>query len=146
MWAGALSSLYFKLRIDQIVQDPLRRRFANCLHWYNRLQQSTNTFVDAILKRSRRDIQVDAENSDLSHETVSIGNDTQLEALFTPESSPNPTIDQEDQQHAKRMRRDSVGSVRARPSAYLRARCPICFGGSSSFSEGYVFHCVYFAN
>ncbi|KAE9382780.1 hypothetical protein BT96DRAFT_747706, partial [Gymnopus androsaceus JB14] len=37
-------------------QDPLRRRFANALQWYNNLQQSTNEFVDSVLQRSRQAI------------------------------------------------------------------------------------------
>lgn len=130
---------YFgKLGIDYTLKDPLRRRFANALQWYNRLQQSTNVFVDGVLQNSRQAIQVDAEDTNFTHENLPARNNPQSEGLFTPENSPSPASDEEDQRPGKRGCREPASSTHTRPSDYLCARCPICFGGKSCFSEGYV--------
>lgn len=115
------------------MKDPLRRRFGNALQWYNRLQQSTNEYVDSVIQNSRQANQLDTEDSEPTTQ-----NDTSNDSLFTPENSPSPTTAEEDQRPGKRGRREPAGSARIRPSEYLRARCPICFGGSFCFSEGCV--------
>ena len=81
--------------------------------------------MDGITESSRQALQLNAEDSD------------QFESLFTPKNSPGPATE-EGQRPVKRGRREPAGSACARPSEYLRTQCPIRFGGSSGFSEGYV--------
>lgn len=133
-------------------KEPLRQRFANSLQWYNRLQQSTNQFVDGALQRARQTIPlkgIQLEVGDSPHTDENSRNSPQIQSLFTPENSPSPLFtpetspsppSEEERRHGKRARRESAGSVplRSRPSDYLRARCPMCFGGCSRFSDRYV--------
>lgn len=93
--------------------------------------------MDGVLQRSRQAVVDDTEDDHLANNTPA-GSGSQRERLFTPESSPAFVDDEDDQRPSKRGRRDSTGEARTRPSDYLRARCPICFGGKSRFAEGYV--------
>lgn len=93
--------------------------------------------MDSVLQNACQAIQIEAE--DLAHKAVSSRNKPEI--LSTPKILPSPAV--EEQQNGKRACRDLRHSTHARssrlwPSDYLRARCPICFSGSSCFSEGYV--------
>ncbi|KAJ3715448.1 hypothetical protein C8R42DRAFT_549560, partial [Lentinula raphanica] len=116
-------------------KDPLRRRFTMALRWYNALQNSTNHFVDSYLEIQRQEI-TDTPSLPPTPSTPSPPTLSTTSAR-TP-STPVPETGAELARPSKRARHDEEepNTSRTRPSQYLRARCPLCFGGSSDFADG----------
>ncbi|KAG6848330.1 hypothetical protein H0H93_001148 [Arthromyces matolae] len=78
------------------IEDPLRRRFANAFHWFEKLDH---------LKERRMQEAIAASRSLIF---------TELQKLTTEPNAENEGNDQ------------------LRPSDYLRAKCPLCFGSSTA--------------
>jgi len=99
-------------------EDPLRKRFSNALHWYNVLQDRASYFLDQMIEVGREEI------------------------LREDNEEPEPPA--EDSRQNEEDRLPGEGSVPLlRPSEYLRARCPICFGGKvSASSQLNAFACI----
>ncbi|KAJ3968127.1 hypothetical protein EV361DRAFT_806133 [Lentinula raphanica] len=96
-------------------QDPLRRRFSNSLQWYNTLLQVTTHYVDRVVAEGRSS----ALAGSLSPEVLGISSATEIEE----DGFMHRSLD------------DDEECSRDRPSEYLRQRCPLCFGGTSSLEQ-----------
>ncbi|KAJ3764725.1 hypothetical protein FB446DRAFT_656203 [Lentinula raphanica] len=96
-------------------QEPLRRRFANALQWFNTLQDVATQYIDRVIDDTRTSSWTPAMSST---------NDT------------NDTNGDHDDHRYKRARlitqREHEEDIRLCPSEYLRQRCPLCFGGTST--------------
>ncbi|KAG6912599.1 hypothetical protein DXG01_013537, partial [Tephrocybe rancida] len=105
-------------------EGSLRKRFGNALVWYNVLQDATTRHIDQILRVARcHAIEID-NGMDISLEDEDEHNEEDSPIVVAGfkrghdednvEEPPNPFPDP---------------LARVRPSDYLRARCPLCFGG-----------------
>ncbi|KAJ3713997.1 hypothetical protein DFJ43DRAFT_1134907 [Lentinula guzmanii] len=130
-------------------KDPLRRRFSNCLRWYNVLQHRANSQICSVLTSTRTTIQ--AELLAQPPSTLA-GSEFSLDDLF--DSSDDQSTGDKDLSriHAefdnnedsesgaitKRQRTIAPDPPPlTRPSEYLRERCPVCFGGKTKFKDGF---------
>ncbi|KAJ3717384.1 hypothetical protein C8R42DRAFT_586975 [Lentinula raphanica] len=103
-------------------EDPLRRRFGNALQWYNSLREATTQLIDSTLAVSRSWLpECDEPSKDFS-EFVDPGVEREREVDEESDVSDDEV---------------TVPDL-TRPSEYLRARCPLCFGGNRTISEGIV--------
>jgi hypothetical protein len=97
----------------------LRRRFADALQWFNRLEHITCAYIDSILAvtRSTLDASDDLLNKDEDNEgSQSSQDDENSEVDENTDSTLSPP-------------------PLTRPSEYLRARCPLCFGGRTKLPQ-----------
>ncbi|KAJ3715792.1 hypothetical protein C8R42DRAFT_698260 [Lentinula raphanica] len=88
-------------------EDPLRRRFGNALQWYTSLQDAITQFVDSLLSPSK-----------------------DYPEIVDKEPTMHKGNNEDDEDEGEE---DELNLIR--PSVYLRARCPLCFGGNSNMSE-----------
>ncbi|KAJ7909808.1 hypothetical protein B0H13DRAFT_1877310 [Mycena leptocephala] len=105
-----LGDLGFKLLHD----DSMRRQFLACLEWYTHLRDRVDAHVDRVLEVTQK-YQLSAnavEDDDAEHDPRSIPSAQEEENPF-----PDP-------------------EARARPSEYLCAHCPACFGGDFKRGDG----------
>ncbi len=125
-------------------QDPLRRRFGNTLQFYNCLKDSVVFTLDKVTTSIRNPVPppmlVSFEEDDPE---TDCDEPNARDSLFTatplaqrPTSTPrNPQKRHRDEPDTEEEDADLDGSpfpdppARERPSEYLRARCPCCFGG-----------------
>ncbi|KAJ3716253.1 hypothetical protein DFJ43DRAFT_1006930 [Lentinula guzmanii] len=129
-------------------KDPLRRRFSNCLRWYNVLQHRANSQICSVLTSTRTTIQ--AELLAQPPSTLA-GSEFSLDDLF--DSSDDQSTgdkdlsrihaefdDNEDSESGAITKRQCTIAPDppplSRPSEYLRERCPVCFGGKTKFKDG----------
>ncbi|KAJ3732470.1 hypothetical protein DFJ43DRAFT_1154503 [Lentinula guzmanii] len=103
-------------------EDPLRRRFGSALQWFNSLLHATTQFVDSIVAVTR--------------DSLNVSDDT-LDVQSNESASESHSSEEDESEPRKRTRPDpdSASLPLTRPSEYLRARCPLCFGGSSTMSK-----------
>ncbi|KAJ3817212.1 hypothetical protein F5880DRAFT_1618497 [Lentinula raphanica] len=101
-------------------EDPLRRRFGNALQWYNSLCKATTQLIDSTLAVSRSWLPECNEPSKDFSEFVDPGVEREREVDEESDVSDDEV---------------TVPDL-TRPSEYLRARCPLCFGGNRTISEG----------
>lgn len=94
---------------SHILQDSLRRRFANTLQWYGALRDAHVAYVNGIILDRRKDLVncIDARPPNNASEAG--------------ELAPRPAV-----------RPEGTSERKVRPSSYLRERCPLCFGGRES--------------
>ncbi|KAJ3978702.1 hypothetical protein F5890DRAFT_1389853, partial [Lentinula detonsa] len=137
-------------------EDPLRRRFANALQWFVTLHDQASTKINSILNTARAQIipssmaNIPAKRSPLFHcERANV-------AEYNPRTnraSNSGSADSSDREDAntsgrKRARssdesddddyaRETEPRSLSRPSEYLRSRCPLCFGGYSTYRNFY---------
>ncbi|KAJ3715841.1 hypothetical protein C8R42DRAFT_544498, partial [Lentinula raphanica] len=115
-------------------KDPLRRRFGNALQWYNSLQDLTTNFVDSALATAR-DGNVDEDASGAEEA------ETETEELEREDGTQQDDSDRSStaSHEAKRPLciRDEEQTPLCRPTEYLRARCPLCFGGQRCSDQSY---------
>ncbi|KAK7456327.1 hypothetical protein VKT23_010574 [Stygiomarasmius scandens] len=120
-WCGALEDYLRQQGYWLQGQDPLRRRFGNCLLWFNSLQDAVRAHVKSGLEIIRT-------------EQLQQSNDTPQ----APGAEGDPDDAANGQQKRKSTEETLVygppppPSLPSRASAYLRSRCAICFGGTSS--------------
>ncbi|KAG6805937.1 hypothetical protein H0H92_013348, partial [Tricholoma furcatifolium] len=153
-WCKAHERFLHRLGYKLTTEGSLRKRFGNALVWYNALKDATTSHVDSILNRVRRS-QLDLEDGvdiadefelpdpfssplartlnlpdEIPHDTCSENGDDDLSRETTPDSDEDqacdrvPSDDDEACANPFPLPRDRV-----RPSDFLRARCPLCFGG-----------------
>ncbi|THU86821.1 hypothetical protein K435DRAFT_682930 [Dendrothele bispora CBS 962.96] len=150
-WCGTLED-YLRSQGHKLVgQDPLRRRFGNALQWFNSLQAITVKHVKTILEETRAQSHNDSApgpqvNSPTSDNTVTTPRENTTSSDFGPMQNASADFDMgfsDDQQigegsshkrphssdHMEHMGTDRDKPPPNRPSEYLRARCPVCFGG-----------------
>ncbi|THU82162.1 hypothetical protein K435DRAFT_692076 [Dendrothele bispora CBS 962.96] len=146
-WCGALEDFLRSQGYKLVGQDPLRRRFGNALQWFDSLQDATNIHIKSILGNTREQICAEALRGPPGPPTRTLeDNPTGTEDTISSESAPvqNASVDMGNTDetefggHRKRPH-DSDQTDHAhgegderplnRPSEYLRARCPVCFGG-----------------
>ncbi|THU88323.1 hypothetical protein K435DRAFT_580048, partial [Dendrothele bispora CBS 962.96] len=121
--------------------DPLRRRFASSLMWYNSLQNAVAANVKDIIEEARLARKV--EGCETEEEDNSGGENARVGSRNLGNSSQEDLSDRRDlDEHSrsgvKRVRAESPESgkdsvyptapCKDRPSEYLRSRCPLCFG------------------
>ncbi|KAJ3764881.1 hypothetical protein FB446DRAFT_709922, partial [Lentinula raphanica] len=111
-WCSALQDFLQNQGYHLHSQDPLRRRFANALQWFNTLQDVATRHIDRVIEDSRTSSQTPAMPS---------------------------TNDADDHHQSKRARHITEGENEAdtklQPSEYLRRRCLLCFGGTSTLGN-----------
>ncbi|KAJ3978980.1 hypothetical protein F5890DRAFT_1421989 [Lentinula detonsa] len=125
-------------------QDPLRRRFSNALRWFNALQQSMKSTVDASINQTRSKIQsLNTSPPDVLPPAPSPSsappplNDCDIEEeLFGIASSSDDEREQSEPLPKRARTDDTSPQVLLRPSEYLRSRCPLCFGGNTKLEDG----------
>jgi hypothetical protein len=137
--------------------DPLRRRFANALQWFMSLVDMTSARIDSILHEVRADLVASSavtgtyrspaehcgETPTETGESTDSENDTDREQRNRVTFEEVVDEEVEPREARKRNREDSsdedewdpsASDARpeplARPTEYLRTRCPLCFGGS----------------
>ncbi|KAK7454576.1 hypothetical protein VKT23_011328 [Stygiomarasmius scandens] len=139
-WCGALSDYLRQQGYWLNGQDPLRRRFGNCLLWFNSLQDAIRIRLRSDLERIRTDLlelPIDAHfrgahglpaagvrGVTMSSETSTITDSTQQKRKHCKKSPRVGTVNAHDHQNP-----DNRSPARA--STYLRSRCPLCFGGTT---------------
>ncbi|KZT31657.1 hypothetical protein SISSUDRAFT_994829 [Sistotremastrum suecicum HHB10207 ss-3] len=96
-------------------KDSLRRRFSNALLWFNYLEDTLETNIDHL-------IHADSEDSSVTHEHSQESNPPSPTADLHSRSTSSSSDDHD----------EDTQNSRTQPSAYLRARCPLCFGGDWS--------------
>ncbi|THU88157.1 hypothetical protein K435DRAFT_680385, partial [Dendrothele bispora CBS 962.96] len=120
-------------------KDPLRRRFGNALQWFNSLQASCEANITGLLNDTRHALygEVEEDESGQARRHVTI-EEVQDEESHLGDSECAEEVDlayTERNSEGSRKRRRLDGHEthpsypRARPSEYLRRRCPTCFGG-----------------
>ncbi|KAJ3717495.1 hypothetical protein C8R42DRAFT_587027 [Lentinula raphanica] len=140
-------------------EDPLRRRFGNALQWYISLQDSITQFMDSLLSATRSLLLGDPEPSKdwpevVDEELTTCEELTDKVAEYEEEEDEGEHNDedegeQDDEDEGEQDNEDEGDEDEddgdedddddldlTRPSEYLRARCPLCFGGNSTMSGG----------
>ncbi|KZS89187.1 hypothetical protein SISNIDRAFT_395865, partial [Sistotremastrum niveocremeum HHB9708] len=112
-------------------KDSLRRRFSNALLWFNYLEDTLETNIDHLIHADSTDSSVTHDHSQESNppsRTADLHSVNNSDAIIPPTSDPpkRSTSSSSDDHDG-----DTQNS-RTQPSAYLRARCPLCFGGDWS--------------
>ncbi|KZT31482.1 hypothetical protein SISSUDRAFT_960363, partial [Sistotremastrum suecicum HHB10207 ss-3] len=121
-------------------QDSLRRRFSNALLWFNYLEDTLETHIDRL-------IHTDSDDSSVTHEDSQDSNPPSSTADLHSDNNSSETPpdlaylsddDDDEPQPFDRHKADDSSSIDddhegtkhppTQPSAYLRARCPLCFG------------------
>lgn len=135
-------------------EDPLRRRFANSLHWFMSLVDMTKARIDIVLQHSRKEIVPQSSTSPVcldpgthcGRPPLQAGqeecDEVRTSGTTTREGDNNRV---EEERHRKRGREcedegnhleeDDNRDAReeetlSHPTEYLRSRCPACFGGN----------------
>ncbi|KAG6823501.1 hypothetical protein H0H92_010012, partial [Tricholoma furcatifolium] len=141
-WCKAHERFLDRLGYKLTPEGSLRKRFGNALLWYNALKDATASHVDAVLHRERRS-QLDLEDG------IDIADEFELPDPFSSplsrfhnlpdDISPLATPDYCDDEPPAELGSDDDDEPcanpfpsppdRVRPSDFLRARCPLCFGG-----------------
>ncbi|KAK6974115.1 hypothetical protein R3P38DRAFT_3335893 [Favolaschia claudopus] len=135
-------------------RNALRRRFGNALEWYSAMRDLTTAKIDAAISSARHSLAPEAPetpravNTPLPHSSPAptpLSSPTKRRRADTPppDSSP-PSSPPASPSKRRRQRPPSPSSSpppsraeypfnlpeeRTRPSEYLRAICPACFGG-----------------
>ncbi|KAJ3720690.1 hypothetical protein C8R42DRAFT_696843 [Lentinula raphanica] len=105
-WCSALQDFLDSQGYHLHSQDPLRRRFANALQWFNSLQDAATQYIDQSIQQTRSSLQSSiADQHNHQHK------------------------------RARHLEDVEVEEVKTRPSEYLRRRCPLCFGGKNRLSD-----------
>jgi hypothetical protein len=140
-------------------EDPLRRRFANALQWFMSLHDMSSAQIDTILHGVRADLipsssvtgtyrspaaHCDHATTEAASQEASSDSDTDTIRPKRRQVTVEEVADEdlEESNSRKRNRENSSEeeewdpstsdlrfSPLARPSEYLRTRCPLCFGG-----------------
>ncbi|KAJ3720488.1 hypothetical protein C8R42DRAFT_696783 [Lentinula raphanica] len=128
-WVDTINDFLYSQGYQLQGKDPLRRRFGNALQWYNSLQNLTVEFVDSVLSTAR---DYNSKENVLQFDEADCERDEELE---TEDGAGQDDSDRESDvsQVAKRPfhARDEAPTHLSRPTEYLRARCPLCFGGET---------------
>ncbi|KII82981.1 hypothetical protein PLICRDRAFT_84208, partial [Plicaturopsis crispa FD-325 SS-3] len=154
-WCDAVESFLDARGYKLGTRNSIRRRFSNALVWYGSLVNTTRASVTKYVEECRNDVFVEASGGHREQETAERvgrqrGHKVTVEEV--EEGSDDDTCRatpashravEEDNDRAERVdgTAGSVGSDGggnpeaspveglSRPSEYLRARCPLCFGG-----------------
>ncbi|KAJ6568559.1 hypothetical protein B0H19DRAFT_1256310 [Mycena capillaripes] len=135
-----LRDLGFKLPSD----DGMRRQLSASLEWYTHLRHRVDAHVDEVIETTRK--YTTSLPSDAADFPPSTPGGTTSTPPQTPPQSPRPqsapflnrgrvrgvrAVPQSSPTPAtpRGQKRSRADSPRERPSEYLRARCPACFGG-----------------
>ncbi|KAG6807595.1 hypothetical protein H0H92_006971 [Tricholoma furcatifolium] len=150
-WCKAHERFLDRLGFKLTTEGSMRKRFGNTLVWYNALKDATTTHIDEVLNRVRRskldledgvDVADEFELQDPLSSPLSRFHNLSDSRDVTPNLSDDETpsepgcdpsvsqdlgsADEEDQVSANPF---PSPLDRIRPSDFLRARCPLCFGG-----------------
>ncbi|KAG6825042.1 hypothetical protein H0H92_005020 [Tricholoma furcatifolium] len=141
-WCKAVEAFLDRQGYRLSSEGSLRRRFSNCLLWYNALKDATADHAQTILgiqRETRFSIQQGITLEDLYDKPEPFSS-----PLWRPTDVPPSPKLQTPRPASKLPMRDDEDDIqpqnpfleaplRVRPSNYLRSRCPLCFGGN--FSE-----------
>ncbi|KAG6848887.1 hypothetical protein H0H93_013143, partial [Arthromyces matolae] len=161
-WCKTIETFLSKQGYKLTTEGSMRKRFGNALIWYNVLQDKATAFVDKILSDTRRAITdlkdglpLDQGSDDWAPSPVDLGTPD----YATPNNSPPPRLETPDCATPNNSPSPRTGSKRQleddgegeeddlldnpfkdalprdRPSDYLRACCPLCFGGEFPRTE-----------
>ncbi|KII83586.1 hypothetical protein PLICRDRAFT_119196 [Plicaturopsis crispa FD-325 SS-3] len=120
-WCDTLESFLDGRGYKLDSRNSIRRRFNNALVWYGSLVNATRSTVGEYLEEGR--------NSSSRSRRATVED---VEEDIDEEDYPPDGGDSEEScgDGAGRSQENTEG-VRTRPSEYLRARCPLCFGGKN---------------
>ncbi|KAG6806597.1 hypothetical protein H0H92_010723, partial [Tricholoma furcatifolium] len=152
-WCKAHEHFLHRLGYKLTTEGSLRKRFGNALVWYNALKDATTSHVDSILNRvrcSQLDLEDGVDVAD-EFELPDPFSSPLARTLDLPDEIPRDTSsengddlsrettpDSDEDQACDRVPSDDDEACgnpfpppldRVRPSDFLRARCPLCFGG-----------------
>ncbi|KAJ3764988.1 hypothetical protein FB446DRAFT_655870 [Lentinula raphanica] len=114
-------------------EDPLRRWFGNALQWYNSLRDATRQFVDTTLAVTRSWL---PQCDEVSKDFPEVGSQGVEKRENEDHEDHEDVEDDKRDGHRAVSDDDNEVPVLSRPSEYLRARCPLCFGGNCTISDG----------
>ncbi|KAK7446014.1 hypothetical protein VKT23_014637 [Stygiomarasmius scandens] len=130
VWCGALEDFLRQQGYWLQGQDLLRRRFGNCLLWFNSLQDAVRARVKSGLEAIRTE-QLQQSND--------ISGDPPRAPAAKGVSDPDKVTPVANGQQKRKHTEETLvygppppPSLPSRASAYLRSRCAICFGGTSN--------------
>ncbi|KII86537.1 hypothetical protein PLICRDRAFT_78128, partial [Plicaturopsis crispa FD-325 SS-3] len=140
-WCDTLEAFLGNRGYKLTTRDSIRRRFGNALQWYGCLVNQTRLAVDGALEKERETMLAKEKNSGRVDDEDD--NNSVPASSDTADMSPFPGIDSEEEGSEQRQRGNDEddkeeGSKGARPSEYLRKRCPLCFGGKQCHDENAV--------
>ncbi|KII83482.1 hypothetical protein PLICRDRAFT_119393, partial [Plicaturopsis crispa FD-325 SS-3] len=119
-WCDTLEAFLGNRGYKLTTRDSIRRRFGNALQWYGCLVNQTRLAVDGALEKERETMLAKEKNSG---RVSGAGTSMSLRRVLNNDSAGTTRTTK---------RRDRKG---ARPSEYLRKRCPLCFGGKQCHDE-----------
>ncbi|THV02922.1 hypothetical protein K435DRAFT_817478 [Dendrothele bispora CBS 962.96] len=114
--------------------DPLRRRFANALMWFNSLQNAVVAQVKSVLNTFR----IGQQTGDKETAGRAAESEREEKEIRTSEVRPEPLGDSAGIEDPKRRAvenaesHDGLPEPAPRASEYLRSRCPLCFGSTTT--------------
>ncbi|KAF8054925.1 hypothetical protein FPV67DRAFT_1598916, partial [Lyophyllum atratum] len=156
-WCKTVEIFLSKQGYKLATEDSLRKRFGNALLWYNVLKDESTLYVDKILSKTRstqigledglvisRPVTPGALSSTVPSSPAVPGADGAFNVQGTPGlSTAGGGLADGSRGHGLKRPREASDDTppsnpfgdplpRARPSDYLRSRCPLCFGGTFS--------------
>ncbi|KZV98431.1 hypothetical protein EXIGLDRAFT_568177, partial [Exidia glandulosa HHB12029] len=111
-WATTLESFWAKRGYAMHEAPAFRKRLANAMHWFDALNNLKDAYVSHSIDVLGKSIVWSAEFTNSDQNTMQAPRTKPLSGSGSVQSSKNLRA-----------------SAFARPSSYLRKRCPLCFGG-----------------
>ncbi|RDB15385.1 hypothetical protein Hypma_004634, partial [Hypsizygus marmoreus] len=112
-WCDTLEAFLGNCKYKLQTKDSLRRRFGSALHWYSKLLDAKKLLVQSHIDEARKAIIAEDEVDSPSNDQNGI-----MKLILFLDDEALPAEDQKEPNSCNR------------PSDYLRARCPLCFGSS----------------
>ncbi|KAK7444534.1 hypothetical protein VKT23_015212 [Stygiomarasmius scandens] len=134
-------------------KDPLQRRFGNALQWFSSLKAQNDVFIKSLLSKTRTQLRSElsplsespAQTRSLRTQRVTVEDvedeespnlqapnhaDTDFDLEFTSGDTSHlrPKRSRSERDDSSKNQHPTIPPLSC-PSEYLRARCPICFGG-----------------
>lgn len=115
---------YLKARGHEFATgDSFRRRFSNCLAYYQILIRLVNAEMTRLIENDKHGLEAELDTSTPVHERKYNNSQSQPSPFSSDETASPSAADS-----------GTPGAI-DRPSEYLRSRCPLCFGGTHAASS-----------
>ncbi|THV01542.1 hypothetical protein K435DRAFT_655068 [Dendrothele bispora CBS 962.96] len=141
-WCGALEEYLRAQGYRMQGTDPLRRRFANALMWFNSLHDAVTAHVQDSINRFRMphhqegDRRSEGEGTDDvqgREQEEEIREERETDDLGGSRNQREPPVVNTKRTRAPSLEESDRASAqeRTRASEYLRSKCPLCFGSTT---------------
>jgi predicted HNH restriction endonuclease len=122
-WATTVVGYLRARRHEFATGDSFRRRFSNSLAYYQILIRTVNAEMTRLVEEDKRESEEEAE----------LDSRTPIHERTYINAQNKPSLTSATHSHETISEGSSVDPI-DRPSAYLRSRCPLCFGGNHTDS------------